>query len=162
MNGKENNCDHASALSAGCGTNGSVVFSPDLRSASVLVRRWVLRGIWRKEAEGVRVREAEESAIEDVKKGVNRGDMDISHSYSHSIVALVTKGTLIYPISRSLQLSHNVTASCSPVTERQRERGREWERFACVLKCVRNDSSASCSPVKMTRSCQINIITIRV
>lgn len=27
---------------------------------------------------------------------------------------------------------------------------------------VRNDSSASCSPVKMTRSCQINIITIRV
>ena len=32
----------------------------------------------------------------------------------------------------------------------------------CVQVCVRNDSSASCSLVKMTRSCQINIITIRV
>lgn len=42
--------------------------------------------------------------------------MDISHSFSHSVVAVVTKGTLIYPISKSLGLSHNVTASCSPVT----------------------------------------------
>ena len=66
--------------------------------------------------ERVRGREAGESAMEESKKGVNRGDMDISHSSSHSVVAVVTKGTLIYPISRSLRLSHNVTASCSPVT----------------------------------------------
>ena len=115
---------------------------------------------------------------------------DISHSSSHTVVATVTKGTLIYPISRSLQLSHNVTASCSRVTcschacmcvsernkerEREREQEREdgcvcvyfckrlceWDRLLCL--CVCNDSSASCSLVEMTRSCQINIITIRV
>lgn len=67
-------------------------------------------------AEGVRGREAGESAIEEVKKGVKREDVDISHSSSHFIVAVVTKDTLIYPISRSPRLSHNVTASCSPVT----------------------------------------------
>lgn len=40
----------------------------------------------------------------------------------------------------------------------------EWDNAfpMCVYVCVYNDSSASCSPVKMTRSCQINIITIRV
>ena len=152
-----------------------------------------LLGIRREEGGGRRGSEGEragESAADGSKRGVKRCDMDISHSSTHSIVAVVTKGTLIYPISRSLQLSHNVTASCSPVTcswyvcvcvcvsvcERKKEslcarvcvrrRRYEWDRMprlcVCVQVCVRNDSSASCSLVKMTRSCQINIITIRV
>ena len=157
-----------------------------------------LLGIRREEGrkKGSEEERAGESAADGSKRGVKRCDVDISHSSTHSIVAVVTKGTLIYPISRSLQLSHNVTASCSPVTcswfvcvcvcvcvcvwEVRRERGcicvrecvcvrdgaSETECLACVCVCVqvcvRNDSSASCSLVKMTRSCQINIITIRV
>lgn len=40
-------------------------------------------------------------------------DTDISHSFSRTTVAAGTKGTLIYPISRAQQASHNVSASCS-------------------------------------------------
>lgn len=64
--------------------------------------------------------------------------MDISHSSSHSIVAVVTKGTLIYPISRSLQLSHNVTASCSPVT-------CSW--FVCMCVCEERREIGVCTCV---------------
>ena len=92
-----------------------------------------LLGIRREEGGGRRGSEGEragESAADGSKRGVKRCDMDISHSSTHSIVAVVTKGTLIYPISRSLQLSHNVTASCSPVT-------CSWYVCVCVCLCVR-------------------------
>lgn len=67
---------------------------------------------WREEQE----EKVQQRRVKGGEAGGGAGDMDICHSSSHSTVAAVTKGTLIYPISRSLRLSHNVTASCSPVT----------------------------------------------
>ena len=120
-------------------------------------------------------------------------DTGISHSFSRTTVATGTKGTLIYPISRARQASHNVPACCfrlpcfSVCACVCILRESMWiymcdmvleckECFkvnlcvcvyvcVCVCACVhrpRNDSSASCSLVKMTQSCQINIIAFRV